>query len=214
MVYFNFPLSLAIVIAAWGWSVYTFDKHLVPYEHSRILDLGERTPGPVIMMSALYMSLAVGSSLTIYWALFAIGLHSLATAVPLFLYIGGLFYCLYSFWPSRDFLWTRVKRIIRRPTLADMFFADILTSFSKDLADLSTAVCSMLFAWGLYSTDLGAHESICGPHSWVAAALSASPSVFRLVQCTWLHFSPPTQELESRVLEVAPPPTWLSGWAA
>ncbi|RZC58897.1 hypothetical protein C5167_006206 [Papaver somniferum] len=35
-------------------------------------------------------------------------------------------------------------------------------------------------------------------------------SVFRLVQCTWLHFSPPLKELESRVLEVVPPPTWLS----
>ncbi|XP_026378481.1 uncharacterized protein LOC113272910 [Papaver somniferum] len=85
--------------------------------------------------------------------------HYDATAVPLFLYVGGLFYYLYYFWPSRTFLCTRVKRIIRRPVLADLFFADILTSFSK---------------------------------------------------CTWLHFSPPLKELESRVLEVVPPPTWLS----
>ncbi|XP_026379397.1 uncharacterized protein LOC113274130 [Papaver somniferum] len=71
-----------------------------------------------------------------------------------------------------------------------------------DLADLSTAICTIVSVWGWASTDLDSPKSRCGPHSWLAAAVSISPFVLRLIQCLCSFYYAPSDDR---------PRWWLSG---
>ncbi|RZC68421.1 hypothetical protein C5167_031663 [Papaver somniferum] len=165
--------STTCLVLSWGFSLWIFETCCIQYEHADILRLGDhRTPYGAFNTFGIRMLLAVGASSSAYCLLYACGLESLATSMPVILYFSCPLYDIYYFFPSRHFVWRRVCslcRIFEAPDFVDNFFFDVFTSLSKDYADLTGATCSILGVWGLHINWL------CGPHSVLALIFSLFP---------------------------------------
>ncbi|KAI3834653.1 hypothetical protein MKX03_005993, partial [Papaver bracteatum] len=112
--YFKSPLTITCLELSWGFSLWIFETYHIQYEHADILRLGEhRTPYGAFNTFGIQMLLAVGASSSAYCLLYACGLESLATSMPVILYFSCPLYGIYYFFPSRHFVWMRVCSLCR-----------------------------------------------------------------------------------------------------
>eukprot|EP01098_Paradermamoeba_levis_P017226 TRINITY_DN9769_c0_g1_i1.p1 TRINITY_DN9769_c0_g1~~TRINITY_DN9769_c0_g1_i1.p1 ORF type:complete len:249 (-),score=39.60 TRINITY_DN9769_c0_g1_i1:128-874(-) len=204
-VFLRAPFIFILVIFFWGINVFVFNKYKINY--ARVLNLSpednKNLKGSDIIFASGLFFLLLFSCLSLYLS----DLASANSAVPIEIY-PMIFYLLMIFLlllpidsfhqETRRYLLERIKRlVIFNKTKAsssldgelpfeDRFFADILTSLSKALADTEVTMCVLISH--LKSPTKRTEEARPGCiHSLLLPVVVSLPFLVRIRQCHFVY---------------------------